>query len=79
MNTTDCSPWIHPAKAWKKNETTAIGSSAPDMAAVVYRNATRFDERQGARTLQMNNKEAQLHSVRAMKFELFHEAGQADT
>jgi hypothetical protein len=24
---------MHPAKAWKKNETTAIGSSAPDMAA----------------------------------------------
>jgi hypothetical protein len=23
---------MHPAKAWKKKETTAIGSSAPDIA-----------------------------------------------
>jgi len=30
---------MHPAKAWKKNETTAIGSSAPDMAADFSLNA----------------------------------------
>jgi hypothetical protein len=27
---------MHPAKAWKKNDTTAIGNSAPDMVAVDY-------------------------------------------
>jgi hypothetical protein len=43
-------PWTHPANAWKKNETTAMGNSAPDMVTFYVQKLCELNEAEAKRS-----------------------------